>query len=155
MSYYCINRLVQRYIAEALNTAPFWQTQKGSGEMPWNFNENSPIYQQIIEHIKLSIAVGEYKAGDKLLPVRELAAVAEVNPNTMQKALSELEREGLVYSQRTAGRFITGDTEKISELRRTLADEQIEWFITKMGQLGFTAEEAVAELEKHIRGEKE
>ena len=123
--------------------------------MPWNFNENSPIYQQIIEHIKLSIAVGEYNAGDKLLPVRELAAVAEVNPNTMQKALSELEREGLVYSQRTSGRFITGDTEKISELRRILADEQMEWFITKMGQLGFTAEEAVAELEKHIKGEKE
>ena len=65
----------------------------------------------------LSVAVGEYKAGDKLLPVRELAAEAEVNPNTMQKALSELERDGLLYSQRTSGRFVTNDTEKIAALR--------------------------------------
>ncbi len=128
--------------------------KKGVILMPWNFNENTPIYQQIIEHIKLSIAVGEYSAGDKLLPVRELASVAEVNPNTMQKALSELEREGLVFSQRTAGRYITEDKEKISELRRTLAQEQIDWFITKMSQLGFTAEEAIEQLRKHIDGDK-
>ena len=70
--------------------------------MPWNFNDSTPIYQQIMEHIKLSIAVGEYNAGEKLMAVRELAALAEVNPNTMQKALSELEREGLLYSQRTS-----------------------------------------------------
>ena len=69
----------------------------------------------------LSIAVGEYKAGDKLLPVRELAAEAEVNPNTMQKALSELERDGLLYSQRTSGRYITDDAEKITALRKNLA----------------------------------
>lgn len=118
--------------------------------MPWNFNDNSPIYQQIIEHIKLSIAVGEYNAGDKLLPVRELASVAEVNPNTMQKALSELEREGLVYSQRTSGRFITDDADKIVKLRKTLAQEQIDWFITKMSQLGYSPEEAVAQLKEHI-----
>ena len=59
--------------------------------MPWNFNSTTPIYIQIIEHIKMSVAVGDYKAGDKLLSVRELAAEAEVNPNTMQKALSELD----------------------------------------------------------------
>lgn len=121
--------------------------------MPWNFNENTPIYQQIIEHIKLSIAVGEYKSGDKLLPVRELASIAKVNPNTMQKALSELEREGLVYSQRTSGRFITDDNLKIKGLRQVLAEEQIEWFIKKMTQLGFTEEEAVEQLKKHIEGD--
>lgn len=123
--------------------------------MPWNFNDNTPIYQQIIEHIKLSIAVGEYKAGEKLLPVRELASVAEVNPNTMQKALSELERDGLVYSQRTSGRFITDDGGKILMLRKTLANEQIDWFLTKMSQLGYSREEAVEQLKKHISEAKD
>lgn len=121
--------------------------------MPWNFNDNTPIYQQIMEHIKLSIAVGEYNAGDKLMAVRELAAEAEVNPNTMQKALSELEREGLLHSQRTSGRFITEDRDKIASLRSSLAREHIDWYINKMKQLGFTAEEAVEQLKKHIKEE--
>ncbi len=115
--------------------------------MPWNFNSNTPIYMQIIEQIKLSIAVGEYKAGDKILSVRELAAEAEVNPNTMQKALSELERDGLLYTQRTSGRFITNDPKTIEDLRKQLANEQIENFISKMKLLGYSPEEA-AELMK-------
>lgn len=119
--------------------------------MPWIFNDNAPIYQQIMEHIKLSIAVGEYKAGEKLMTVRDLASEAEVNPNTMQKALSELEREGLLRSQRTAGRFITDDVKMIADLRDSLAKEHIEWYVDKMGQLGFTREDAVAQLEKYIK----
>ena len=119
--------------------------------MPWNFNDHTPIYQQIMEHIKLSIAVGEYNAGDKLMAVRELAAEAEVNPNTMQKALSELEREGLLRSQRTSGRFITEDKEMIANLRSSLAREHIDWYINKMKQLGFSAEDAVEQLKKHIK----
>lgn len=102
--------------------------------MPWNLNGDTPIYSQIIEHIKLRIAIGELKAGDKLLPVRELAAEAAVNPNTMQKALAELERQGFVYSQRTSGRFITEEIDKIKTLRETLAGEQIEYFIKKNEQ---------------------
>lgn len=124
---------------------------KGEMLMPWIFNDNTPIYQQIMEHIKLSIAVGEYKAGDKLMAVRELAAEAQVNPNTMQKALSELEREGLLRSQRTSGRFITEDGEMISSLRSSLAREHIDWYINKMKQLGFTPEDAVEQLRKHIK----
>ncbi|MCD7731458.1 MAG: GntR family transcriptional regulator [Oscillospiraceae bacterium] len=123
--------------------------------MSWDFNENIPIYQQIIEHIKFSIATGEYKAGNKIMPVRELAAAAKVNPNTMQKALCELEREGLLYTQRTAGRFVTDDKQRITELRRSLADEHICLFIEKMTQLGFTSCEAADELAKHIKGETE
>lgn len=118
--------------------------------MPWNFNSTTPIYVQIIEHIKLRIAVGEYGAGDKLLSVRELAAEAEVNPNTMQKALSELERDGLLYTQRTAGRFITEDKKLISDLREQLAGEQLEMFLKKMNQLGYTPSEAMELLKKHI-----
>ena len=109
--------------------------------MPWNFNENTPIYQQIIEHIKLSIAVGEYSAGDKLLPVRELASVAEVNPNTMQKALYETERQGLIFSMRTSGKYITNDENIISELKSDTARTESEIFINKMIKLGFTKDE--------------
>lgn len=118
--------------------------------MSWDFNSTTPIYVQIIEHIKLSIAVGEYKAGEKLLSVRELAAEAEVNPNTMQKALSELERDGLLFTQRTAGRFVTEDSEAISELREQLAEEHLDMFLKKMKSLGYTQEEALELLKKRI-----
>lgn len=109
--------------------------------MPWNFNSTTPIYIQIIEHIKMSVAVGDYRAGDKLLSVRELAAEAEVNPNTMQKALSELEREGLLYTQRTSGRFITEDKEVIASLREQLAAEHLNAFLKKMNRLGYSPDE--------------
>lgn len=118
--------------------------------MSWDFNSTTPIYVQIIEHIKLSIAVGEYKAGEKLLSVRELASEAEVNPNTMQKALSELERDGLLFTQRTAGRFVTEDGEAIANLREQLAEEHLDMFLKKMKNLGYTPEEALAMLKKHI-----
>lgn len=118
--------------------------------MPWDFNSTSPIYVQIIEHIKLRIAIGEYKTGEKLMSVRELAAEAEVNPNTMQKALSELERDGLLYTQRTAGRFVTGDDKVITELRRQLAGEQLDTFLKKMQRLGYAPNEALELLKKHI-----
>jgi len=122
--------------------------------MPWNLNGDTPIYSQIIEHIKLRIAIGELKAGDKLLPVRELAAEAAVNPNTMQKALAELERQGFVYSQRTSGRFITEETDKIKTLRETLAGEQIEYFLKKMNSLGYTKEDAIDLLKNYNIGEE-
>lgn len=109
--------------------------------MQWDFNSTAPVYVQITEQIKLSIAIGELKAGDKLMSVRELAAEAEVNPNTMQKALSGLEREGLLYTHRTSGRFVTEDSELIARLREQLAAEQISTFLKNMDKLGYTAEE--------------
>ena len=75
--------------------------------MSWNLDSSRPIYAQIIEKVSLDIVSGKYQPGDKLPSVRDLAAQAGVNPNTMQKALSELERENLVHSARTSGRFIT------------------------------------------------
>ena len=77
--------------------------------MPWNLDDSRPIYLQLMEKIQQDIVSGTYRPGEKLPSVRELALDAAVNPNTMQKALSELERSGLVYSQRTSGRFITED----------------------------------------------
>lgn len=122
--------------------------------MPWNFNNNTPIYLQIMDHIKLSVAIGEYKAGDKLLPVRELAAEAEVNPNTMQKALSELERDGLLYSQRTSGRYITDDEQKIAQMRNGLATGHMDTFLDNMGELGYSSESALTELKNHIETQR-
>lgn len=83
--------------------------------MSWNFDEKSPIYAQIAQHIKMQIVSQEIKSGDQLPTVREYAENAGVNPNTMQRAFTELEREGMVYSQRTAGRYVTDDQELISQ----------------------------------------
>lgn len=111
--------------------------------MPWNLNSDRPIFIQIIEKIQMDIISGVYKPGDKLPSVRELAAEASVNPNTMQKALSELERTGLVYSQRTSGRFITEDKKMIDELKSELAKEIISQFLENMKKLGFQKEDAL------------
>ena len=81
--------------------------------MPWNLDSDRPIFIQILERIRVDIISGKYQPGDKLPSVRELAAEAAVNPNTMQRAFAELERTGLVYSKRTSGRFITEDREMI------------------------------------------
>lgn len=118
--------------------------------MPWNFDSSTPLYLQIMEQIKFRIAVGDYKAGDKLASVRELAAEAEVNPNTMQKALSELEREGLLYTHRTSGRFVTESPETITELRRSLANEQLDVFLKKMYNLGYSNGEVMELLRDYI-----
>lgn len=118
--------------------------------MPWNLDSDRPIFIQIIEKIQMDIISGVYKPGDKLPSVRELAAEASVNPNTMQKALSELERTGLVYSQRTSGRFITEDKNMINELKSELAKEIILSFFENMQKLGFQKEDAILLMNKTI-----
>ena len=121
--------------------------------MAWNLNSDRPIFIQIVERIEMDIISGKYKPGDKLPSVRDLAAEAAVNPNTMQKALSELERSGLVYSQRTSGRFITEDVEMLKELKRNLATEHVRDFFQKMRQLGFSDEETLKIIQDTIKGE--
>ncbi len=111
--------------------------------MPWNLDSDRPIFIQIVERIQVDIVSGRYKAGEKLPSVRELAAEAAVNPNTMQKAFAELERTGLVYSQRTSGRFITEDTAMIEQLKKQLAEQKIAEFMKSMEQLGFAREEVI------------
>ena len=118
--------------------------------MVWNFSDNRPIYAQIIEHIKRAIVSGVLAAGDRLPSVRELAAEAGVNPNTMQRALAELERAGLVYSQRTSGRFITENADLIAAMKAELANEKISGFLKDMEQLGYTLGET-AEMIKDYR----
>ena len=122
--------------------------------MTWNLDNNMPIYLQLMEQIQRDIISGKYGPGDKLPSVRELAVEAAVNPNTMQKALSELERGGLVYSQRTSGRFITEDEELIKELKREQAGKYLAEFFENMRSLGLMEEEIRVLFEEAMKGEK-
>ncbi|MDN5307075.1 MAG: hypothetical protein PWP16_438 [Eubacteriaceae bacterium] len=111
--------------------------------MKWNIDSDRPIYKQLIEQIEYRIVSGLYKPGDKLSSVRELAMDAGVNPNTMQKALAELERSGLVFTVRTSGRYITKEIKVIEEVKKTIAFDEIERFFEKMQSLGYTKKEII------------
>ncbi len=110
--------------------------------MPDQFQSNAPIYLQLVHKFKHRIVSGELEAGSKLSSVRDLAIRFEVNPNTMQRALTELERDGLVHAERTSGRFITKDVRLIQEMRSSLAEEIIEQFFMQMKSLGFSEQES-------------
>lgn len=116
--------------------------------MAWEFQNDRPIYTQLLEKIQVMIISGKYRPGERLPAVRELAMEAAVNPNTMQRAMAELERQGLVYSQRTSGRMVTDDVELIKKVRRDVAVEQIKEFVKNMEALGFTREEIIELINK-------
>ena len=112
--------------------------------MAWNLDSDRPIFLQIVEKIQSDIVSGYYPPGEKLPSVRELAQMAAVNPNTVQKAYSELERTGLIFSKRTSGRYITQDKELIEDMKKNLAKGMIYDFLEKMAKLGFDADMAIA-----------
>ena len=111
--------------------------------MEKKLQENMPIYVQIMNRVREAVAAGELKPGDRVAPVREMAQDFEVNPNTMQRALNELEREGLLVSERTAGRFVTEDKELISRLRSEMAVDTVDAFRREMAALGYSDEEMI------------
>ena len=121
--------------------------------MKWLFSNDAPIYAQLIEQIKVGIVVGAFPPGERLPSVRDLATEAGVNPNTMQRALAELERDGLVYSQRTAGRFVTEDKEMIEKAKRGLAERHIKTFLAAMLRLGYQMDEIAALLRQETSEE--
>lgn len=121
--------------------------------MPWNLDNDRPIYLQLMERIQHDIISGVYQPGDKLPSVRDLAVEAAVNPNTMQKALSELERCGLVYSQRTSGRFITDNTALIKKMQTDLAQEHICNFMQQMRKLGFSDDDTMEMIRDTVKGD--
>lgn len=123
--------------------------------MEWSFKNGIPIYSQIIDEMTMRIASGAYAPGDKLPSVRDLAMEAGVNPNTMQKALSELERKGLVYAERTSGRFITRDEKVLEELHEGLAKRYFDELSEKLRKIGLSEKEiksATSEWLKTIKG---
>ena len=122
--------------------------------MRWNIRSDAPVYSQLVEHIKLAIVSGEFPLGSRLPSVRELAAEAGVNPNTMQRAFAELEREGLVLTQRTAGRTVTEDALRIETVKRRLAAAAIQTFWVSMRLLGFDQSEALQMLAESGKKER-
>lgn len=122
--------------------------------MVWNFDNDRPIYAQIIEHMKFFIISGELKPGSKLASVRDLASEAGVNPNTMQRALAELERTELVYSNRTSGRFITENEDIIKMTKTEVAEKNIQLFLDNMKKIGYDKNETLSLLENYKKGDE-
>ena len=121
--------------------------------MSEQFDSSRPIYAQLVERLKARILAGTYPPGGHLDSVRDLAAAAGVNPNTMQRALTELERDGLVYSQRTSGRYVTEDRDVISAARHALAAGKVRTFLSDMTALGFEKEELLSQLRQEMEKE--
>lgn len=123
--------------------------------MAWQFNSNRPIYQQIVDEIELRILNGTYEMGMRLPSVRDLAVLAAVNPNTMQRALAELEEMGLVSTQRNTGRTVTTDDSAVSRARDTKASLLAETFLMQMKALGLSRKEVLERLAKEENKEGE
>lgn len=116
--------------------------------MNFIFDNDRPIYVQIIEQIKLNIVSEQLPAGSRLPSVRDLALQIQVNPNTLQKALAELEVEGLIYTERTNGKYVTADKALILELKEKLAKEKVKTFLQDMEKLGINKKESLNYLQK-------
>jgi len=114
--------------------------------MEWQFRNDSPIYTQLTQRLTQAIVAGEFRPGERLPSVRELAVEAGVNPNTV-RALADLERDGLVFSQRTAGRFVTEDVSMLENAKLRLADQCVESFLSEMAKLGCGRDEVIALLQ--------
>lgn len=121
--------------------------------MQWNFNNDMPIYIQLVEQLKIFIITGVYQAGQKIPSVRELAMETKVNPNTMQKALVELENLGLIITQRTSGKFVTEDKQLVENLKNEIAKAKSKEFLLLMKKLNYSINEIVDCL-KNIEGEE-
>lgn len=119
-----------------------------------NFDTNLPIYLQIMAEIKRLIIIETYKPADKIPSVRELAVSFGVNPNTVQRALSELEREGLLISERTSGRFICDDEERIKNLRITMMKEKTDQFLREIREYGFNEQELMETIRERLQNGK-
>lgn len=111
--------------------------------MKFNFDNDRPIYIQLVEQLRISILTSTFGIGEKIPSVRELAMLAKVNPNTMQKALAELEEEKLIYTERTNGKFVTEDVKLIKKVRDNLAKEKASEFFSNMEKIGMDKQEVI------------
>ncbi len=116
--------------------------------MAWNFDSHTPVYLQIAKRLRNQILGGVYKQEEQFPSVRQLAMTAAVNPNTMQRALSELETEGLLYSKGTQGRFVTGDSQVLLAARSNAAKELVADFVKQASYMSITKNELIKMLEE-------
>ena len=121
--------------------------------MDYIFDNERPIYVQLVEKLRIEIISGKLKSGERIPSVRELALTARVNPNTMQKALAELESEGLIYTERTNGKFVTDNKELIEKIKTELAKEKVNNYINDMKNIGLNFEDALQYLQELGRKE--
>lgn len=120
--------------------------------MQWKLTDDRPIWMQLTEQLTERIVSGLYPLGSRMPSVRELAAQAGVNPNTMQRALAQLESDGLVVTNRTAGRTVTEDSQAVDRVRQSLAEDKMEFYVAGMATLGYTETEAANMLLHRRRG---
>lgn len=116
--------------------------------MAWSFSADRPVYIQISERIKRLVLSGEYKPGEQIPSVRQLALEAAVNPNTVQHSFAELENEGLIISKATLGRFVTEDTEVIENCRKIMAEQLVKDFVQNISQLSVTKPQILTMIEE-------
>ena len=115
--------------------------------MNFIFDNDRPIYIQLVEQLKECIVAGKFKAGEKLPSVREFAMQIKVNPNTVQKALAEIENQKLIYTERTNGKFVTENEELIENVKKELANQKVQRYFQDMNKLGINKEEAITYLQ--------
>lgn len=118
--------------------------------MAWRFLQDRPVYLQISERIIMSVISGEYASGEQLPSVRQLALEAAVNPNTVQRAFSELENEGVIISKGTLGRYVTEDTSVIELCRKKMLEKTVEEFVSKAKSISATKAEIISILEEEM-----
>ena len=111
--------------------------------MEYNFDNERPIYIQLVEIIKIKIVSGKLKKGEKIPSVRELALIMKVNPNTIQKALTELESQKLIFTERTNGKYVTEDEKLIDVVKKELAKEKVNNYLNSMTAIGISLEESI------------
>lgn len=116
--------------------------------MNYIFDNERPIYIQLVELIRIDIVSGKYEKGSKLPSVRKLALTMKVNPNTMQKALVELENEKLIYTERTNGKYVTEDEKKLEKIKKQLAQEKVNNYLNSMKSIGINYEDALSYLQE-------
>ena len=133
-----------------IDTTSELQIAERKTHMEWNFKNGIPIYSQIMDEMTMRIASGLYEPGEKLPSVRDLAMDAGVNPNTMQRALAELERRGLVYSERTSGRFVTKEEAVLKTLHEELAKKYFEELAAKLRKIGMSGEEITGAVKRWL-----
>lgn len=116
--------------------------------MEYIFDNERPIYIQLVEMIRVDIVSGKFEKGQRLPSVRELALTMKVNPNTMQKALAELEDEKLIYTERTNGKYVTEDEKLIEKVKKKLAQEKVNNYLNSMKSIGINYELAIQYLQE-------
>ena len=116
--------------------------------MNFIFDNDRPIYIQLVEQLKECIVSGKFKTGEKLPSVRDLAMQIKVNPNTVQKALAEIENQKLIYTERTNGKFVTENEELIENVKKELANQKVQKYFQDMNKLGINKDDAI----KYLQG---